>query len=184
MTDGELVDRARQGDHSAFGELMDRYARAVYRTALAVVGSPAEADDVVQEAFWEAYRALGRFRGDSSFRTWVSAIAWRRGLNRRRWLRLQWRRLIPMGEPGQREPVAAGRSAEAQLVDDALGRMALNLVRTLPPKLRDPLLLAATEQHSYAEVAMILGIPEGTVKWRVAEAKRLLRRKMMAVQGI
>jgi RNA polymerase sigma-70 factor (ECF subfamily) len=184
VTDAELVDRARQGDHSAFGELMDRHAPSVYRTALAAVGSPAEADDVVQEAFWEAYRALARFRGDASFRTWISAITWKRGLNRRRWLRLQWRRLIPMGEPGQREPVATEQSAEAQLVDDVLGRVALDLVRTLPPKLRDPLLLAATEQHSYAEIAMILGIPEGTVKWRVAEAKKLLRRKMAAAQSI
>ena len=89
-----------------------------------------------------------------------------------------------MGEPGQGEPAATDRSPEAQLLDDALGRVALDLVRTLPPKLRDALLLAATEQHNYLEIALILGIPEGTVKWRVAEAKKLLRRKMAAAQSI
>src|SRR5713226_10176302 len=64
VTDAELVDRARQGDHAAFGDLVDRHRSAVYRAALAALRSPADAEDAAQEAFVTAFRRLSSFRGE------------------------------------------------------------------------------------------------------------------------
>src|SRR5262249_41324764 len=91
VTDAELVDRARQGDPAAFGELVGRHQAAVYRAALAALGSPADAEDAAQDAFVTAFRRLDGFRGDASFKTWLLTIAWHQAINRRRslsrWLR-------------------------------------------------------------------------------------------------
>ena len=90
VTDADLVDRARQGDSAAFGELVDRHRMAVYRAALAALGSHADADDVAQETFVSAYRRLNGFRGDASFKTWLLTIAWNQSINRRRSLARVW----------------------------------------------------------------------------------------------
>ena len=84
MTDGELVEQVRAGDTAAFGELVERHQAAVYRAALAVLGSPADAEDVAQEALVLAYRRIDQFRGEASVKTWMISIAWRLSLSRRR----------------------------------------------------------------------------------------------------
>src|SRR5688500_6166407 len=87
-----LVRLAQAGDDHAFGQLIERNRRAVYRAAYAALGSEADADDVAQETFVAVYQKLQGFRGDASFRTWLLAIAWRKALDRRRsvgrWMRL------------------------------------------------------------------------------------------------
>ncbi len=188
-TDLELVGRAQAGDVEAFGELVERNRRAVFRAALAALGSPAEADDVAQEAFVTAYRKLGSFRGDSAFRTWLLSITWRKAIDRRtsmtRWLKLT---VAPprddagdeMFDPMDRVP-ALVRSQEDSLADDELHRIVKRLIRTLPRKLRDALLLAGAGEHTYEQIGQMLGTPVGTVKWRVAEARRVLRRKLSAL---
>ena len=121
---------------------------------------------------------LGDFGGDASFKTWVVAIAWRRALSHRRNI---VRRLRLFGEPRETafgEPAAHAPSAEEALIADELGNAVKRLIRSLPLRLRDPLLLAATGQHSYREIAAILGIPEGTLKWRISEARRVLKDKL------
>lgn len=180
VTDSELVERARAGDTGAFGDLVTRHGQAVYRTALAALGSPADAEEVAQESFVRAHRQLGAFRGDSSFRTWVSAIAWNRASDRRRSL-VRRLRLFVQAEAGFAEPAVSAPSAEAVLLFAERGQLMTKLIRGLPARLRDPLLMAATEEHTYAELALILGIPEGTVKWRISEARRLLKRKLEAL---
>ena len=84
VTEDELVAAARAGSASAFGELVERHQGAVYRAALAALGSAADAEDVAQEALVLAFRRLGQFRGDASVRTWMVSIAWRLSLSRRR----------------------------------------------------------------------------------------------------
>lgn len=187
-TDLDLVRLAQAGDAEAFGELVVRNRRAVFRAALAAVGSPAEADDVAQEAFVTAFRKLDSFRGESQFRTWLLSITWRKAIDRRksvtRWLRLT---VTPRQEPGgdMADPVeriaAADRSQEQTLVDDELQRNVTRLMGTLPRKLRDALLLAGTGEHTYEQIGEMLGAPVGTVKWRVAEARRVLKRKLAAL---
>src|SRR4051812_1287256 len=188
-TDLDLVRLAQAGDLDAFGELVERNRRAVFRAALACVRSPAEADDVAQEAFVTAYRKLSTFRGDAQFRTWLLSITWRKAIDRRksisRWLRLA---VTPSrteaGEDSfdQMERVAASnRSQEDTFVDEELQQNVTRLIKTLPRKLRDALLLAGTGEHTYEEISHILGAPLGTVKWRVSEARRVLKKKLAAL---
>lgn len=84
MSDAELVARARSGDRATFDELVARHQDAAYRTALAALGSPADAEDVAQESFCAAFQELGKFREASSFKTWLLAITWHRAIHRRR----------------------------------------------------------------------------------------------------
>ena len=82
--DLNLVRRAQAGDTDAFGELVERNRKAVFRAAVAALGSTTDADDVTQEAFVMAYRKLASVRGDAAFRTWLLAITWRKALDRRK----------------------------------------------------------------------------------------------------
>jgi RNA polymerase sigma-70 factor (ECF subfamily) len=188
-TDLDLVRLAQAGDIDAFGELVERNRRAVFRAALACVRSPAEADDVTQEAFVTAYRKLGTFRGDSQFRTWLLSITWRKAIDRRksisRWLRTA---VSPSRSDSGEDPfdqmervATTSRSQEDTFVDEELQRNVTRLIRTLPGKLRDALLLAGTGEHTYEEISHILGAPLGTVKWRVSEARRVLKKKLAAM---
>ncbi len=175
VTDPELVERARRGDTAAFGTLVDRHRTPVFRAALAALGSPDEAEDVAQEAFVAAYRSLGGFRGDASFRTWVIAIAWRKALTRRRSVRVLMRRFAaPPGDGGWDLPDSA-RSQEQEAMDEDLRGRLRQLIGELAPKLRDALLLAASGDYTMDEIAQVLRIPSGTAKWRIAEARRRLR---------
>lgn len=189
VTDLELVRLAQAGDTAAFGELVERNRRAVFRAALAAVGSPGEADDVTQEAFVTAWRKLSGFRGDAQFRTWLLSITWRKAIDRRksisRWLRLT-------ATPSRNEDgddlfdvvdqlPSADRAPDAALEASRLQRDVRKLIRTLPRKLREALLLAGAGEHTYDEIGAMLGTPVGTVKWRVAEARRVLKRKLAAM---
>lgn len=187
VSDLDLVRRAQDGDAGAFGELVERNRRAVFRAALAAVGNPAEADDVAQEAFVTAYRKLAGFRGESSFRTWMLSIAWRKALDRRksitRWLRLS---IVPGDSDGDSLDVmdrvpTPDRSQEDALASAELQRMLRRLIQSLPRKLRDALLLAGSGDYSYEQIAQMLDVPVGTVKWRVSEARRVLKLKLAAV---
>jgi RNA polymerase sigma-70 factor (ECF subfamily) len=181
VSDAELVARARQGDTAAFGELVDRHRAAVYRAAHAALGSAGEAEDVAQEAFLAAYRKMDSYRGEASFKTWLLKIAWRQALTRRRRVVSRWRRFVPAGDPPEAPSAGAGgdRSPEAILIDAELAGHVQRLVRALPARLRDPLLLSADGEQTYHEIAAVLGIPEGTLKWRVAEARRRLKDRLV-----
>jgi RNA polymerase sigma-70 factor (ECF subfamily) len=189
VTDLELVRLAQAGDAGAFGELVERNRRAVFRAALAAVGSAAEADDVAQEAFVTAWRKLAGFRGESQFRTWLLSITWRKAIDRRksvsRWLKLA--ATASRDEAGDdmfdvvdRIP-SPGPTPETALESQQLQRDVRKLVKSLPRKLRDALLLAGSGEHTYEEIGAILEAPVGTVKWRVAEARRVLKRKLTAM---
>ena len=185
--DLELVRLARQGDADAFGSLVDRNRHAVYRAAYAALGSASEADDVAQEAFVAAYQKLSSFRGESSFKTWVLSIAWRKALDRRnrvaRWMRLTVvHDAFTEGSADVLDRVACTQPSHEERVAAQQMQQALKqLIAALPRKLRDALLLAASGDHSYDEIARILDIPVGTVKWRISEARRLLKQKLAAV---
>jgi RNA polymerase sigma-70 factor, ECF subfamily len=188
-SDLDLVRRAQAGDADAFGELVDRNRRAVFRAALAVLGAAAEADDVAQDAFVMAYRKLATFRGDASFKTWMLSIAWRKALDRRkslgRWLRMTVSQPDAEGDnPNWIEQMAAdSQSQEETLAGEQLQRRLRTLIRSLPRKLRDALLIAGSGEYTYEQISYILGVPVGTVKWRVAEARRVLKQKMAALDA-
>jgi RNA polymerase sigma-70 factor (ECF subfamily) len=186
-----LVRRAQAGDVAAFGELVERNRRAVFRAALAAVGSATEADDVAQEAFVTAFQKLDGFRGEASFKTWLLSITWRKAIDRRKSMTRWMKRMVSpanSGETGHRDkwdPIdrleARGQSQEDDLMASDLRRRLRPLIASLPKKLRDALLLAGSGDHSYEEIGQLLKVPVGTVKWRVSEARRVLKQKMASM---
>jgi RNA polymerase sigma-70 factor (ECF subfamily) len=182
LAEQALVTSARAGDADAFGQLVQLHERIVVRTALAALGRRDDAEDVAQDAFVLAWRKLPAFRGEASFRTWLLTIVWREALARRKARARWWERFVsPRG--GDREDelfIERMGSTKPSPEDIALGRSEgraiARAIATLPRKLRDTLLLSASGEHSYEEIAHMLGVATGTIKWRVSEARRLVAR--------
>jgi RNA polymerase sigma-70 factor (ECF subfamily) len=179
------VRAAQAGDRAAFDALVSTYYRAVYRTALAALQRPEDADDATQDAFVLAWRKIAGFRGDSSFKTWLLTIVWRQALDRRRSRDRWWRRRAAPGTDrgnAMIDPVDVlpTEAADPERVTAAKTRLAhvRAAIAALTPKLRDTLLLACSGEHSYDEIATMLDVPVGTVKWRVAEARRILNARV------
>jgi len=185
VSDVDLVALARRGDPAAFGELVDRHRAAVYRAARAALGSHADAEDAAQDAFLLAFRRLESFRGESSFKTWLLTIVWHQAINRRRTLGRIWSRIVaPKDEEEAGEMMASvsasDPSPEETTAHDQLRRTVRRAIRGLTPKLRDALLLAQAGEYTYDEIGAMLGAPVGTIKWRVSEARRIVRTKLRA----
>jgi RNA polymerase sigma-70 factor (ECF subfamily) len=171
----DLVARAQRGDRDAFGALVNRHRTAVYRAARTALGSDREADDVAQEACLAAFRQLDHFRCESSFRTWLLTIAWNRAINRRRALNRWWRRLSGNGLAVDGVRPSPDRTPEETAGDLALRAAIKAEIQALSPTLRDTLRLSHTGEYTYEAIGQMLSVPSGTIKWRVAEARRLIR---------
>lgn len=183
-TDRELVDRARGGDTRAFGELVRRHQRRLHRLALHMLRDRAEAEDVTQEAFVRAYGALARFDGRSEPYTWLYRIAVNLSLNairsRKSAKRADDLRLDrgPTDTPGALGAQGRGQGQSVAPVDAGKRQLYAALSRAvddLSESLRTTLILVCIDGRSHEEAAEILGAPEGTIAWRVHEARRKLR---------
>lgn len=174
--DDELVERAVHGDLSAFDDLMRRHGPAVFRAARALLISSTDAEDVMQEAFLIAYRKLAYFRGESTFKTWLLKITSRCALRYRGNIARRLHRLASSDIAS--DLPSTEKSAESALLSGELSDALWRMIRTLPERLRDPLLLTASGQYTYEELSDILDLPTGTIKWRVSEARRILRDKL------
>lgn len=166
----ELIRRAQRGDGEAFRQLVEAYQTQVYRLALRMCGESA-ADDVTQEAFLAAWRALPDFRGDCRFSTWLYRLTTNAGID---WLRREKRYRstddvteleLPDDAPSPQEQ--AEQSETQSAVRRALSR--------LSEEHRRVLLLRYMQELDYAEIAAALEISEGTVKSRISRAKAQLR---------
>jgi RNA polymerase sigma-70 factor (ECF subfamily) len=177
VTDAELVELARTGETGAFDQLVIRHQAGAYRAALAALRSPADAEEVTQDAFVRAWRNLDRFRGTASFRTWLLAIVWNRALSRRRSVVQWWKRSAPLEEAG----AMAGDAPPADASQHELRRHAAAAIRALSPTLRDTFLLAQSGDYDYETIATMLKAPVGTVKWRVSEARKKVRAHLVAL---
>jgi RNA polymerase sigma-70 factor (ECF subfamily) len=167
MTDTELVARACGGETSAFDELVCRHHRMLYRTALAIVRSPADAEDVTQDAWLQVYRNIGRYRGEASVTTWLVAIVRNHAIDCRR---ATFRRLSREAE--HTRPYTHVVSPEdAMLVNERRAYLTRRIDR-LPASLRSTLRLWHTGRYSYAEIAQIAGTSVGTIKSRVWLARQ------------
>lgn len=185
--ESDLLSRARKGDANAFGALVRLHQRRVYAAALHVTGNHSDADDVTQEAFVRAYRGLASFDGRSDFFTWLYRIAVNTALNRLR----STKRAGALATAGATEAAQVGGRPEGlgapRLLPDemaALGeqvRATLTAMAELSPPLRVTLVLATVEGLGHKQISEILDIPEGTVAWRVNEARRLLRERLGAM---
>ena len=184
--DDEVLARAKSGDREAFAEIVRRYQERVYGAALHITGSPSDAEDVAQEAFVRAYRGLARFDGRSELFTWLYRITVNTALNHVRSVGRQ-RKLARAGADrvahhgGRPEaPGIAPRTPEEGLNLSRRTERVFEALAELSESLRITLVLASVEALPYRQIAEILEIPEGTVAWRVNEARKQLRAKLAA----
>jgi len=177
--DASLVRRVLTGDRMAFALLMRRFNRRLYRLARAIVADDAEAEDALQEAYLNAYRCLGQFRGDSSLATWLSRLVVNECLGRmRRSARRQ--NVIPMTPSPADHEMEAAPADEVGSPDAAADRAQMRAILerridALPETFRAVFVLRSVEELSVEETAECLGIPEETVRSRHFRARSLLR---------
>jgi RNA polymerase sigma-70 factor (ECF subfamily) len=186
--DQRLVERVQQGDKKAFELLVSKYQRKLMRLVLRLVHDYAEAEDVVQEAFIKAYRALPNFRGDSAFYTWLYRI----GINTAK------NHLVSQG---RRAPTSTDADIdEAETFVDADGLRDINTpesllaskqiaatvnsaMMTLPEDLRHAITLREIEGLSYDEIAELMVCPIGTVRSRIFRAREAIADKLRPLIG-
>jgi RNA polymerase sigma-70 factor (ECF subfamily) len=170
-----FLDRLRAGEAAAFEELVMTYQHRVFGVALRMLGSAAEAEEVAQEAFVRAHRALGDFRGDAKLSTWLYAITSRLCLNRlasgeRRLARQGEETLLRLSDSTPRPDAALERNE----LEAALGRA----IAELPEDRRIVVVLRDLEGLSYEEIAQTLDLELGTVRSRLHRARADLRDKL------
>lgn len=187
LTQKAIIARILAGERELFYELIKPCERAAFLTAYSVLKNEADAEEVVQEAALKAYKALGSFRGDSKFSTWLVKIT----LNE---ARMRLRRshtgsevpLEDLSDDGDGDYTPAVLTDWREIPSEALERNELRealqrAVNELPPKYREVLILRDVRETDIAETAQLLGVSEGVVKTRLLRA-RLLMQKLIAPQ--
>jgi RNA polymerase sigma-70 factor (ECF subfamily) len=179
-----LVERARAGERAAFDQLVSRYQRRLMRLLTRLLNDPAEAEDVVQETFIKAYRALRHFRGDAAFYTWLYRIAINTAknalLNRKRHVASQ--RVEPsLSRPegsSEDERLRDINTPESMLASKQIAQTVNAAMDALPIDLRTAIALREIEGLSYEEIAQIMACPIGTVRSRIFRAREAIARKL------
>lgn len=181
--DQALVERVQAGDQEAYGLLVTKYQRKLMRLISRLVRDPAEVEDVAQETFIKAYRALPNFRGDSAFYTWLYRI----GINTaKNWLVANGRRTPTSTEVDSEE---AESYEEGDLLRDVdtperlmMSRQIADTVNAavdkLPEDLRTAITLREIDGLSYEEIAQMMGCPIGTVRSRIFRAREAIAEKL------
>ena len=167
----EWIERARTGDTAAYRRLVERYSDRAYGLALRMLGSPSEAEEVAQDGFLRAWRALPGFRGDSSFSTWLHRIIVRRALDRAAVLKTRRAHETGLDDAAAIEAPDRSGGAESEALAGRLDR----LLGSLTGVQRAAILLYYYEDHSVEQVSQTLGIPIGTVKTHLHRARGILR---------
>lgn len=186
--DQQLVERAQRGDKHAFELLVSKYQRKLARLLSRFVRDPAETEDVTQEAFIKAYRALPSFRGDSAFYTWLYRI----GINTAK------NYLVAMG---RRAPTTTGfdseeaesfedadllrdiNTPESELMSKQIAQTVNDAMEALPDELRSAITLREIEGLSYEDIANIMNCPIGTVRSRIFRAREAIAEKLRPLLG-
>jgi RNA polymerase sigma-70 factor (ECF subfamily) len=177
VVSAELLEACRRSDPGAFEELVERTHRQVYTLAYRLVGDRHEAEDVVQEAYLRAYRALPGFRGDARFETWLYRIVANAAMTHLR-RRGRFGELLAEGHPAAlREPEA--RTAEETLGDAEVKRA----LAALPEGQRVVVVLKDVYGFSCQEIGDHIGISEGAVKVRLHRARRRLKELIYGPEG-
>jgi len=186
--DHQLVLRAQRGDKLAFELLVNKYERKLQRLLSRLVRDPAEVEDVTQEAFIKAYRALPTFRGESAFYTWLYRI----GINTAK------NYLTAQGRKGPAtvdiDPEDAESASENELARDSstpeqemMSRQVAETVNAamegLPEELRSAIMLREIEGMSYEEIAAIMNCPIGTVRSRIFRARETIAEQLRPLLG-
>lgn len=183
----ELIAAFKGGKLESFDKLVVMYSPQLYRTAYGLLGSKQDAEEVVQDAFVRAYRALNNFRGDSSFETWMHRITLNLARNRFHWNKRRGMGLhVSLSAPQLNDPDSTGPSQDMDLPDmtmqpdqeletHELENDIETIINALPEKFRESLLLRHREEMSYEAIAQTTGVPINTVKTRIKRARELLK---------
>ena len=176
--DQKLVVRVQKGDKSAFDLLVRKYQHRIAKLVSRFVSDRSEVEDVTQEAFIKAYRAIGGFRGDSAFYTWLYRIAINTAKN---YLVSQGRRPQVSGmETEEAELTEAGsglretNTPERHLLADEIARTVERAMENLPEDLRTAIVLREIDGLSYEEIATVMDCPIGTVRSRIFRAREAI----------
>jgi len=185
--DRMLVDRFKQGDQSAFEQMVSRYWGRIYAMVHQLLRNPEDAEEVTQDTFIRAHRGLVNFRGESAFSTWLYQIATNLARNRYwYWWRRRRDQSISIDQPvgGDNDttladiiPADLETPEDATVTQEFVNRIA-ECMGKLSPKHREILVLRNVKNLSYEEIGEILGISVGTVKSRIARARDSLRAKL------
>jgi len=184
--ESELVSRCQAGDASAYGVLVARYRNRAYGLALRLTRSSPDAEEVAQDAFVAAWRAIGAFRGDAAFGTWLFRIVYRKALDRAASLRTRDRREVLVDDPARVETLGEDAEARPPWRDPDAGSVAArmeSLVATLPETARAVVTLFYYEDSSVRDIAATLDLPEGTVKTHLHRARAALREGWLRHSG-
>ena len=186
--DQELVERAQKGDKRAFELLVAKYQRKLARLLSRMVRDPAEIEDITQESFIKAYRALPQFRGESAFYTWLYRIAVNTAKN---YLVARGRR-APTTTEFSSEEAEGFEDAEllrdiatpdAELQTKQIANAVNKAVEALPEELRTAITLREIEGLSYEEIAQMMDCPIGTVRSRIFRAREAIAEKIRPMLG-
>ena len=181
--DQQLVERAQRGDKRAFELLVEKYQRKLARLLSRLIRDPAEVEDVTQEAFIKAYRALPSFRGDSAFYTWLYRI----GINTAKNYLVATGRRAPTTtevEAEDAEGYAEGEllrdinTPESLLLSKEIAGTVNAAIESLPEELRSAIQLRELEGMSYEEIAKLMDCPIGTVRSRIFRAREAIAERL------
>jgi RNA polymerase sigma-70 factor (ECF subfamily) len=178
-----LVTRAKAGDTLAFSELVRRYRKRIFALALHLTSSASDADDIAQDVFLQAYRALDTFEGRSEFFTWVYRMAVNRSLNKRR--DRGRRGEVDLDDPRIDFAVAVDARGNPALEAELRQTYAILLraLDALPTAMRTSVVLVALQGMSHGEVAVVQKCPVGTIAWHMHEARKQLHTALAAHAG-
>jgi RNA polymerase sigma-70 factor, ECF subfamily len=186
--DRQLVERAQQGDKQAFGLLVDKYQRKLARLLSRFIRDPAEVEDVTQEAFIKAYRALPAFRGDSAFYTWLYRI----GINTAKNYLMALGRRAPTStevEAEEAEGFEEGEqlrdinTPESLLLSNEIAETVNATIEKLPEELRKAIQMRELEGMSYEDIAQAMDCPIGTVRSRIFRAREAIAEQLRPLLG-
>lgn len=185
--DADLVDRVQRGDKRAFDLLVLKYQRRIMRLLARMVRDAGEVEDVAQETFIKAYRALPQFRGDSAFYTWLYRIAintarnWQVSSNRRPSLINSYE-----GEEGETfnpiDNLTDIDTPESEMVSRQVVEAVNTAISALPEELRTAIVLREIEGMSYEDIAETMGCPIGTVRSRIFRAREAIAEELRPVR--
>ncbi|MCH7674491.1 sigma-70 family RNA polymerase sigma factor [candidate division KSB1 bacterium] len=181
VDEGALILRCQAGEKQAYGELVNKYMKRAYYTALGLIGSPEAAMDLSQEAFIRAYRAIKRLDADKKFFTWYYRILKNLCLN---YLRDRARHARPFSEVGETTLLRISDQSEdasKQVEQEETKEMVWDAINSLNPQEREIIILKDFQEHSYKEISELLDCPMGTVMSRLYNARQALKVKLEKV---
>ncbi len=183
QTDAELVKHTLGGNTQAYNNLVQRYQRQVYNLAYRMLGNAEDAGDLVQETFLRAYNALGTFRQDASFLTWLYKIASNLCIDHLRSRKAKGALSLDVELAEGREPAADARSCgpEEAAMRDSVKDVVQRAIKNLPERYRLVVTMRHLQDMSVEEIAQALNMPTGTVKTHLFRAREMLRERLRPV---